>query len=58
MASSRLYFAIRSERQAEHQALDELAALEHTLAQTVSKASALKQAIDELEQFQNRLHSG
>jgi GTP-binding protein EngB required for normal cell division len=42
-------------RQAEQQALDELAALEHTLKQTASKAPELKQAIDELEQFQNRL---
>jgi hypothetical protein len=42
-------------RQAEQQALDELAALEHTLKQSASKAPELKQAIDELEQFQNRL---
>jgi len=42
-------------RQAEQQALDELAALEHTVAQTASKAPELKQAIDELEQFQERL---
>lgn len=43
-------------RQAEQQALDELAALEHTLQQSASKAPELKQAIDELEQLQNRLH--
>ena len=43
-------------RQAEQQALDELAALEHALKQSASKAPELKQAIDELEQFQNRLH--
>jgi len=42
-------------RQAEQQALDELAALEHTLKQSASKAPELKQAIDELEQFQTRL---
>jgi hypothetical protein len=42
-------------RQAEQQALDELAALEQTLAQTASKAPELKQAIDDLEPFQNRL---
>lgn len=42
-------------RQAEQQALDELAALEHTLKQSASKAPELGQAIDELEQFQNRL---
>jgi GTP-binding protein EngB required for normal cell division len=42
-------------RQAEQQALDELAALEHTLKQSASKAPELKQAIDELEQFQSRL---
>ncbi len=42
-------------RQAEQQALDELAALEHTLKQSASKAPELKQTIDELEQFQNRL---
>jgi hypothetical protein len=42
-------------RQAEQQALDELAALEHTLKQGASKAPELKQAIDELEQFQTRL---
>ena len=42
-------------RQAEQQALDELAALEHTLKQSASKAPELKQAIDELEQFQNGL---
>jgi len=44
-------------RQAEQQALDELAALEQTLAQTASKAPELKQAIDDLEQYQNRPHS-
>ncbi|HXR04365.1 MAG TPA: dynamin family protein [Verrucomicrobiae bacterium] len=43
-------------RQAEQQALDELAALEHTVAQTASKAPELRQAIEELEQFQERLH--
>jgi hypothetical protein len=43
-------------RQAEQQALDELAALEQTLAQTASKAPELKQAIDELERFQEQLH--
>ena len=41
--------------QAEQQALEELAALEYTLKQSASKAPELKQAIDELEQFQNRL---
>jgi len=44
-------------RQAEQQALDELAALEHTLKQSASKAPELRQAIDELEQFQNKLRS-
>ena len=44
-------------RQAEQQALDELAALEQTLAQTASKAPELKQDIDDLEQFENRLQS-
>ncbi len=43
-------------RQAEQQALDELAALEQTLAQTASKAPELKQFIDELERFQEQLH--
>ena len=43
-------------RQAEQQALDELAALEHTLKQSASKAPELRQAIAELEQFQERLH--
>ncbi len=42
--------------QAEQQALDELAALEQTLAQTASRAPELKQAIDELERFQEQLH--
>jgi len=42
-------------RQAEQQALDELAALEHLVEQSASKAPELKRAIDELEQFQNRL---
>jgi GTP-binding protein EngB required for normal cell division len=42
-------------RQAEQQALNELAALEHTLAQTASKAPELKQVVDILEQFQNQL---
>jgi GTP-binding protein EngB required for normal cell division len=41
--------------QAERQAVDELTALEQTLAQTSSKAPQLKQAIDDLQQFQNRL---
>jgi hypothetical protein len=44
-------------RQAEQQALDELAALEQTLSQTASKAPELKQAIDDLEHFENRLQS-
>jgi GTP-binding protein EngB required for normal cell division len=44
-------------RQAEQQALDELATLEQTLAQTASEAPQLKQAIDDLEQFQNRLRA-
>jgi hypothetical protein len=43
--------------QAERYAQDELAALEQTLAQTASKAPELKQAIDDLEQFQDRLRS-
>jgi GTP-binding protein EngB required for normal cell division len=42
-------------RQAEQQALDELAALEQTLAQTTSQAPELKKAIDDLEQFQSWL---
>jgi hypothetical protein len=42
-------------RQAEQQALDELAALAHTVEPSASKALELKQALDELEQFQNRL---
>jgi GTP-binding protein EngB required for normal cell division len=42
--------------QAEQQALDELAALEHTLKQTVSKTSELKRAMAGLEQFENRPH--
>jgi len=42
-------------RQAEQQALDELAALEYSLKQSTSKAPGLKQAIYELEQFQSRL---
>ena len=44
-------------RQAEQQALDELGALEQTLAQTASKAPELKRAIDDLGEFQNRLRS-
>ena len=44
-------------RQAEQQALDELAALEQMLAQTASKAPELKKSIDDLEQFQNRLRT-
>jgi GTP-binding protein EngB required for normal cell division len=44
-------------RQAEQQAMDELAALEQTLSQTASKAPALRQAMDELEEFQDRLRS-
>ena len=43
-------------RQAEQQALDELGALEHTLKRSASNAPELKQAIDELEQFQEQLH--
>jgi GTP-binding protein EngB required for normal cell division len=43
--------------QAEKQALDELAALEQTLAQTASKAPELAKAIAELEEFQKRLRS-
>lgn len=43
-------------RQAEQQALDELAALEQTLNQSASKAPELKKALDELEQFQKQLH--
>jgi hypothetical protein len=46
---------ISPRRKAEQQALDELAALEHTLKQSPYKAPELNQAIDELEQFQNRL---
>ncbi|HTX21653.1 MAG TPA: dynamin family protein [Candidatus Aquilonibacter sp.] len=42
-------------QQTEQQALDELAALEHTLNQSASKAPELRQAIDGLEQLQNRL---
>jgi hypothetical protein len=42
-------------RQAEKQALDELAALEQLAANSSSKAPELIQAIAELEQFQNRL---
>jgi len=42
-------------RQAEQQALDELAALEQTLAQVASKAPELRKAMDDLEQFQGRL---
>jgi GTP-binding protein EngB required for normal cell division len=45
-------------RQAEKQALDELAALEQTLAQTASNAPKLREAIDELEEHQKRLRSG
>jgi hypothetical protein len=44
-------------RQAEKQALDELAALEQLAAHSASKAPELKRAIDDLEQFQNRLGS-
>ncbi|MGB7768262.1 MAG: hypothetical protein WBN22_05340, partial [Verrucomicrobiia bacterium] len=44
-------------RQAEQQALDELAALEHTLKQNASQAPELKQAIEALEQFHSRLCS-
>ncbi|MGA3266198.1 MAG: dynamin family protein [Verrucomicrobiota bacterium] len=42
-------------RQAEQQALDELTALEHTLKQSASNAPELRQAINELEQFQRSL---
>jgi hypothetical protein len=42
-------------RQAEQQALDELAALAQTLAQTASQAPALNQAMDDLEHFPSRL---
>ncbi|HUA38083.1 MAG TPA: dynamin family protein [Candidatus Sulfopaludibacter sp.] len=42
-------------RQAEKQALDELAALEHTLKQGASKAPELKQAIDELAVFHGQM---
>jgi len=45
-------------RQAEQQALDELAALEQTLAQTASKAPELRKAMDDLERFQTRMRSG
>jgi GTP-binding protein EngB required for normal cell division len=45
-------------RQAEQQALDELAALEHTLKQSASNAPEWSHAIDELEQIQGRLSSG
>ena len=41
--------------QAEKQASDELTALEQLAANASSKAPELKQAIEELEQFQNRL---
>jgi GTP-binding protein EngB required for normal cell division len=41
--------------QAEQQALDELTALEQLAANSSSKAPDLKRAIEELEQFQNRL---
>jgi GTP-binding protein EngB required for normal cell division len=44
-------------REAEKQALDELSALEQTLAQTASKAPGLKNAVEEMEQFENRLRS-
>jgi GTP-binding protein EngB required for normal cell division len=43
-------------RQAEKNALDELTTLEQTLNQSSSKMPELKQAIDELEQFQQQLH--
>lgn len=43
-------------RQAEQQALDELAALAQTLNQGGSQAPELKRAMDELEQFQKELH--
>jgi len=48
---------IQLTRQAEQQALDELATLEETLAQTASKAPELKEAIIELDQIHNRLPS-
>jgi GTP-binding protein EngB required for normal cell division len=44
-------------RDAEQQARDELAALEHTLAQTASNAPGLRQVIHELEHFQTRLRT-
>lgn len=43
-------------RQAEQQALDELAALEQTLDQSASQAPELKRTMDELEQFRKQLH--
>jgi GTP-binding protein EngB required for normal cell division len=42
-------------REAERQAMDELTALEQMLAQTASKAPELKNSLDELQEFQNRL---
>lgn len=42
-------------RDAEKQASDELSALAQTLAQTASQAPELKQAMDDLEQFQKKL---
>jgi hypothetical protein len=42
-------------RQAQKQAQDELTALEQTLSQTASKAPELRNAIDDLQQFQKRL---
>jgi len=44
-------------RQAEKQALDELAALEQLAAQASSKAPEFKSAVDDLEQFQKALRS-
>lgn len=44
-------------REAQKQALDELSALEQTLAQSASKAPELERAVEELKQFENRLRS-
>ena len=43
-------------REAEEQAREELIALEQMLAQTASKAPALRKAVEDLEQFEKRLH--
>jgi two-component sensor histidine kinase len=42
-------------RETEKRAMDELTALEQMLAQTASKAPELKNSLDELQEFQNRL---